>query len=405
MTDLYDPYDHRVQEDPYPIYRQLRDEHPAYHNESRDFWALSRFDDIWSAVHDPQRFSSASGLVIGQDMMATAREVMPMLIMMDPPRHDELRKMVSRAFTPRRIAAMEDDVRRIARDLLASFVERGEAEFVHEFAAPLPMIVIAEMLGVPVSDRGQFREWSDHLVKVNPDDPATTERAIAAGLGLNNYFVPMLEARQKDPKDDLMSALLSAESDDGRKLTQEELIGFCFLLLVAGNETTTNLISNAAAILHDRPELRREITDDPGLLPAAVEEFLRIESPVQGLARTVTEDVEMHGEVMHEGDKVLLLWGSANRDEREFEDPDEFVLGRPLDRSLAFGHGVHYCLGAALARLECRVAFEELLATIPDYDISNGASRLLSGPIRGFDHLPVTFEPVADPAFAASRRA
>lgn len=404
MTDLYDPYDPRVQEDPYPIYRQLRDEHPAYHNESRGFWALSRFDDIWSAVHDPRRFSSASGIVIGQDMMATAGELMPMLIMMDPPRHDELRKMVSRAFTPRRIAAMEDDVRRIARDLLGSFVERGEAEFVDEFAAPLPMIVIAEMLGVPVSDRAQFREWSDHLVQVNPDDPATMQRAIDAGMGLNNYFVPMLEARHKDPKDDLMSALLSAESDDGRKLTQEELIGFCFLLLVAGNETTTNLISNAVAILHDRPELRQEITDDPGLLPAAVEEFLRIESPVQGLARTLTEDVEIHGETMREGDKVLLLWASANRDEREFDDPDEFVLGRPLDRSLAFGHGVHYCLGAALARLECRVALEELLTTIPDYDISNGARRLLSGPIRGFDHLPVTFEPVVDPVLAASPR-
>ena len=403
MSDLYDPYDPRVQEDPYPVYRRLRDEHPAYHNDSRGFWALSRFEDIWSAVHDPRRFSSASGLVIGQDMMATAANVMPMLIMMDPPRHDELRKMVSRAFTPRRMAAMEDDVRRITRELVSTFIERGEVEFVHEFAAPLPMIVIAEMLGVPVSDRHQFREWSDHLVKVNPDDPATMDRAIESGMGLNNYFVPMLEQRRKDPKDDLMSALLEAESD-GRKLTEEELIGFCFLLLVAGNETTTNLISNAAAILHDRPGLRRQITEDPELLPAAVEEFLRIESPVQGLARTVTEDVEMHGEVMRAGDKVLLLWGSANRDEREFDDPDEFVLGRQLDRALAFGHGVHYCLGAALARLECRVAFEELLAVIPDYDIGDGARRLLSGPIRGFDHLPVTFEPVSDPAFAGSPR-
>lgn len=404
MTELYDPYDPRVQENPYPVYRQLRDEHPAYRNESRGFWALSRFDDIWRAVHEPLRFSSASGLVIGQDMIATAQSVMPMLIMMDPPRHDELRKMVSRAFTPRRMAEMEDNVRRITRELLSTFVERGEVEFVHEFAAPLPMIVIAEMLGVPVSDRLQFREWSDHLVKVNPDDPATMDRALEAGMGLNDYFVPMLESRREDPQDDLMSALLSAEAD-GKKLTQDEVIGFCFLLLVAGNETTTNLISNAAAILHDRPDLRREFTEDPSLLPAAVEEFLRLESPVQGLARTLTADVEMHGEVMREGDKVLLLWGSANRDEREFEDPDEFVLGRQLDRALAFGHGVHYCLGAALARLECRVAFEELLATIPDYSISDGASRLLSGPIRGFDHLPVTFEPVTDPAVAASPRA
>lgn len=401
MPELYDPYDPRVQEDPYSVYRQLRDEHPAYHNESRDFWALSRFEDIWSATHDPGRFSSASGIVIGQDVMAAAGDAMPMLIMMDPPRHDELRKMVSRAFTPRRMAAMEDEVRRITRELLSSFLERGEVELVHEFAAPLPMIVIAEMLGVPVSDRAQFREWSDHLVKVNPDDPATMERTFAAAIGLNNYFEPMLEARRKDPKDDLMSALLSAESD-GKKLSQEELIGFCFLLLVAGNETTTNLISNAAAVLYDRPEVRRRITEDPSMLPAAVEEFLRLESPVQGLARTLTEDLEMHGQVMREGDKVLLLFGSANRDGREFENPDEFVVDRSSDRVLAFGHGIHYCLGAALARLECRVAFEELLATIPDYAIGEGSERLLSGPIRGFDHLPLTFTPVTDSAFATS---
>jgi hypothetical protein len=401
MPDLYDPYDQQVQEDPYPVYRRMRNEHPAYRNETRGFWALSRFEDIWTATHDPRRFSSASGIVIGQDMMAAAGDTMPMLIMMDPPRHDELRKVVSRAFTPRRMAAMEEDVRRITRELLSSFLERGEVEFVHEFAAPLPMIVIAEMLGVPLSDRHQFREWSDHLVKTNPDDPASMERTFAAAIGLNSYFEPMLEARRADPQDDLMSALLAAESD-GQKLSQQELIGFCFLLLVAGNETTTNLISNAAAVLHDRPDLRRNLTEDLSLLPAAVEEFLRLESPVQGLARTLTEDVEMHGELMREGDKVLLLFGSANRDEREFDNPDEFVLDRSLDRGLAFGHGIHYCLGAALARLECRVAFEELLPLVAGYVIGDGAQRLLSGPIRGFDQLPVTFQAASDPVNVAS---
>jgi len=405
MTELYDPYDPLVQQDPYPVYQRLRDERPAFRNDERGFWALSRFDDIWAATHDPARFSSAHGLVIGQDLMAemTGEDVMPMLIMMDPPRHDELRKLVSRAFTPRRIAEMEQGVRTIARELLADFVERGEVELVHEFAAPLPMIVIAEMLGVPRSDRVQFREWSDHIVKLNPDDPVALEKTLHAALALNDYFGPMLDERAADPQDDLMSALLAAEVD-GKKLSREELVGFCFLLLVAGNETTTNLITNAAAILHDRPEVRRKLEDDPELLPLAVEEFLRYESPVQGLARTMLADVELHGETLEEGDKVLLLFGSANRDEREFPDGDQFVLGRRFDRGLAFGHGIHYCLGASLARLECRVAFEELLPALPDYAVSDGASRLLSGPIRGFERLPLAFTPAGDVAATAARR-
>ena len=389
MAELYDPYDAAVQDNPYPIYRALRDDAPVYRNEQRGFWALSRFDDVWDAVHDHDRFSSANGIVIGQESMASAAgDFMPMMIMMDPPRHDDLRKLVARAFTPKRIAAIEASIRSIARELLDSLDDHTAVDLVHDFAAPLPATVIADMLGVPVADRRQFREWSDCLVEGNPDDPATIERAITGAASLYRYFKPMLEDRRTRPGDDLMSALLEAQID-GEKLSSAELLGFCFLLLVAGNETTTNLISNAAVILHDHPDVRRRIADDPTRLPAAVEEFLRFESPVQGLARTLTADVELHGTRMAEGDKVLLLFASANRDEREFDDPDAFRLGRRTDRALAFGHGIHYCLGASLARLECRVAYEELLGRWPEFELTEGAERLRSGPIRGFAHLPL----------------
>ena len=392
MPELYDPFDPRIQEDPYPVYRVLRDEMPLYRNEERGFWVLSRFDDIWNATHDHQRFSSASGIMIGQDMMGDASALMPMMIMMDPPRHDELRKLVSRGFTPRRMAAMEERIRDTSRELLAEFVSQGEADLVRDYAAPLPTIVIAEMLGVPREDRLLFREWSDQLIQGNPDDPASVERAIGGATSLYEYFGPLLAARRAHPEDDLISALLEAEVD-GQKLAEEELLGFCFLLLVAGNETTTNLISNAAVLLCQHPEIRRQVTSDLDLLSAAGEEFLRLESPVQGLARTVTEDVEVRGQTLSAGDKVMLLFASANRDEREFDDPEAFVLGRRTERALAFGHGIHYCLGAALARLECRVAYEELLACAPDFALADGAQRLHSGPIRGYLHLPITFAP------------
>jgi cytochrome P450 len=393
MSELYDPYDYATQENPYPAYEALREEHPVYRNEERGFWALSRFEDVRAAVNDHQRFSSAQGILIGQDLMASAGALMPMLVTMDPPRHNELRKLVSRGFTPRRMAAMADSVRAIARTLLDGFLERGACDLVQEYAAPLPAIIIAEMLGVPTEDRAQFRSWSDRLIQGNPDDPESIQDLVGAATELYSYFIPMLDARRTEPRDDLMSALLAAEVD-GQHLSDEELLGFCFLLLVAGNETTTNLISNAAVILHERPDVRRHLAEHPESLDIAVEEFLRLESPVQGLARTLTADVQMHGTTMRAGDKVMLLFASANRDPREFERPEEFIVDRRTDRQLPFGHGIHFCLGASLARLECRIAYEELLARMPAYHLQPGARRVHSGPIRGFLQLPITFEAV-----------
>ncbi|GAA4294315.1 cytochrome P450 [Mycobacterium paraffinicum] len=385
---MFDPYDPAVQENPYPIYRQLRREAPVYWCE-RGFWVLSRYDDIWAAVHDHARFSSAQGIVAGQKTFG--QDEVPMMIMMDPPRHDELRRLVSGAFVPRLIRTMEESVRGIARELLDA-LEPGEVDLVPAYAGPLPVTVIAHMIGVPIEDREKFREWSDALVRTNPDEKDSTKRAVQGATALLSYFPPLIEERRKRPRNDLISTLVATEEDGGR-LSDGEITGTCFLLLTAGNETTTNLISNFANLLGTRPDLRKQLADDPRLIAAATDEVLRLESPVQGLARTLTEDVTFGGKRLEAGQQALMLFASANRDEDKFADPDQFIMGRK-EPTLAFGHGVHYCLGAHLARLECRVAFEELLARAPDLEVLDGARRVHSALVRGFEELPVDYQPV-----------
>ncbi|HEY9266103.1 MAG TPA: cytochrome P450 [Mycobacterium sp.] len=393
---MFDPYDTAVQDDPYPIYKRLRSEAPVYWSE-RGFWVLSRYDDIWAAVHDHARFSSAQGIVAGQKSFG--QDEVPMMIMMDPPRHDELRRLVSGAFVPRLIRIMEDSVRDIAHELLDA-MEPGPVDLVSTYAGPLPVTVIAHMIGVPAEDRDKFREWSDALVRTNPDDPSSTKRAVKGSMELLSYFPPLIAERRKKPANDLISMLVAVD-EDGAQLSDGEITGTCFLLLTAGNETTTNLIANFANLLGTRPALRKKISDDPTLIAAATEEVLRLESPVQGLARTLTEDVTFGGERFEEGQQVLMLFASANRDEEKFTDPEEFILGRK-EPNLAFGHGVHYCLGAHLARLECRIAFEELLARAPDFAVLDGARRVPSALVRGFEELPIDYQPVE--TTAAARR-
>jgi len=385
-SQLYDPYDHRVHADPYPIYRELRDRYPLYYNEEKNFWALTRFDDVLNAANDFETFSSEGGITIDG-----GGNQFPMMILMDPPRHDRLRSIVSRAFTSRRVAQIEPRIRKLADDLMDEFISKGGGDLVDALASPIPSLVIADMLGVPGEDKAKFREWSDAAIRQDPNVPETQKAGMVAARALYEYFGHVVEERRKKPAEDLVTALIHAEVD-GERLTQQELLGFCFLLLVAGNETTTNLISNGAIVLAENPDQRRAIREDFSLLPKAVEEILRFDGPVQGLARTLTRDAELHGQKVAVGEKILLLYGAANRDERRFDQPDVFDVNRKQRSHLAFGQGRHFCLGAALARLEGQLAFEALLKRAPEYElVSGGREYLHSGPIRGLDKLMVGF--------------
>ena len=384
----YSPFDAEVIADPYPVYRELRANSPAHWSREANSWVLSRYDDVSAALADPATYSSASGIFPTPPGVDMTELFLPLLIMSDPPRHTQLRQIVSRAFTPRRIASLEPHIETLVKDLLDQTPEAGNWEFVSGFAGPLPAIVIADMLGVPRDDRDQFRAWSTTLIQSNP-----VRGEFGAGLdaaaALYEYFTAFLAERRAHPQDDLMTALVQAEVD-GEYLSEEELLGFCLLLLVAGHETTTNLLSNSAVVLAQHPDVRQQLADDPELVPAAVEELLRFDSPVQGLARTLTAPVELHGESMQTGDTVLLLFGSANRDDHAFPHADRFDVNRHPERQVAFGRGIHFCLGASLARLEARIALQTLLTRRPDWDVDlDAAVRLHSGPIRGYISLPM----------------
>jgi hypothetical protein len=384
----YSPFDPEVMADPYPVYRELRDHAPVYWSSQASCWVLSRYDDVCAALADPATYSSASGIFPTPPGVDMTDLFLPMLIMSDPPRHTQLRHLVSKAFTPRRIAELETHIHTIVDDLLDQVPETGPWDFVSGFAGPLPAIVIADMLGVPRKDRDQFRTWSTTLIQSNPTR-GEFGPGLDAAAALYEYFSAFLTERRAHPRDDLMTALVQAEVD-GEHLSDDELLGFCLLLLVAGHETTTNLLSNSAVILAQHPESRRQLAANPDLVPTSVEELLRYDSPVQGLARTLTRQVDLHGQRMKADDTVLLLFGSANRDDHAFPDADHFDINRRPERQVAFGRGIHFCLGASLARLEARVALQALLARHHDWDVDlDSAVRLRSGPIRGYSSLPV----------------
>jgi cytochrome P450 len=384
----YSPFDPEVIADPYPVYRQLRDHVPVYWSPQASTWVLSRYDDVAAALIDPATYSSASGIFPTPPGVDMTQLFLPMLIMSDPPRHTQLRHLVSKAFTPRRIAGVEARIQTLVNNLLDQVSGAGTWDFVSGFAGPLPAIVIADMLGVPREDRDRFRTWSTTLIQSNPIR-GEFGPGLDAAAALYEYFSTFLAERRAHPRDDLMTALVRAEVD-GEHLSEEELLGFCLLLLIAGHETTTNLLSNSAVVLAQHPESRRQLADNPALVPAAVEELLRYDSPAQGLGRTLTRQVDLHGQPMKAGDTVLLLFGSANRDDHAFPDADRFDINRRPERQVAFGRGIHFCLGASLARLEARIALQALLARHRDWDVDlDSAVRLRSGPIRGYVSLPV----------------
>jgi cytochrome P450 len=389
----YDPFDVAIIDDPYPAYRLLRDEDPVHHAAESDTWVLSRHDDVQTALLDHDSYSSVDGVFPTPPGSDFVQSLLPMMVLMDPPRHNQLRALVSRAFTPRRIAALHDGIEELAQDLVERLDEgAGSADFVTDFAGVLPAVVIADLMGVPREDRDQFRQWSSLLVQADPTRGQTTD-ALSAMASMYGYFTDFLTDRRRAPREDLISALVYAEID-GVRLTDEEFLGFCVLLLVAGNETTTNLLGNAAVVLAQHPDSRRRLAADHTLLGQAIEELLRYDSPVQGLCRTLTQDITLHDTMMGSGESVLLLFGSANRDERVFPDPDVFDIDRKPEHQVAFGKGVHFCLGAALARMEAGIALAALLRRVPNWDVDlDSAQRLRSGPVRGYTSLPMSWTP------------
>jgi cytochrome P450 len=310
---------------------------------------------------------------------------------LDPPRHDELRNLVSKVFTPRRMAEMEPEIRRIARSLLDGFSEEGRCDLMADYARHLPSLVIGSMIGIPEDRREAFLQWTEEMVAVDPGG-TQNENVQQPAAEIYREFGKLLAIRRRERRDDLMSALVDAEIE-GQKLSEEELLGFCFVLVVAGNDTTTNLIANGAVLLAHHPEQRAVLVRDPSLIPAAAEEMVRYESPAQALPRTATRDFERHGVGVPAGATVKLVWGAANRDEREFKDPDRFETRREIRRHLGYGHGIHFCLGANLARLEARVAFEELLARLPEYKLEAEPRWQTTVWARSYAGVPIQFEP------------
>jgi cytochrome P450 len=396
---VYNPYEYEMHEDPYPTYERLREEAPLYRNEQMDFWALSRHADVIEGFRDFERFSNAHGVSLDPAASGPHAHRTMSFLAMDPPMHGRMRGLVSRGFTPRRVAELEPRIRRIARDYIAEMIEKGSVDFIADFAGRLPMDVVSEMMGVPVADREELRRLSDLLVHREPGVHDVPPEGMAAALDLVVYYADMLAQRKANPTDDLTSALLAAEID-GDRLTDDEITGFLFLMVVAGNETTTKLLANAWYWAWRNPDERSKPFADASYIPMWVEETLRYDTSSQMLARITTTDVELYDRVIPAGDRVVLLAGSANRDPRVFSDPDRYDLDRPepLPQLASFGFGRHFCLGASLARLEARVALEELVRAFGTYDIDpSGIERVHSVNVRGFAAVPTT--PVMRPGY------
>lgn len=393
----YDPYDFAIDADPHPIWRRMRDEAPLYRNEKYDFWALSRFADVEAGLADWRTYSSARGTLL--EMIRSGYQPAPgVFIFEDPPLHDAHRKLLSRIFTPRRMAALEPQIRAYCAHSLDPLVGSGGFDFVADLGSQMPMRVIGMLLGIPEADQEAIRDRVDASLKLKEGAmPRVATRASEpsspAPFG-HDAFADYIHWRRSHPSDDLMTELLhmTFRDDAGRErhLRDDELLGHIGLLAGAGNETTTRLIGWTGYLLGEHPEQRARLARDRRLVPNAIEEILRFEapSPVQG--RTVTRDVELHGACVPAGAAVLFVNGSANRDPRRYPDPDRFDVGRADTHHLSFGTGLHFCLGASLARLEGRVALEEVLTRWPDWEVDHArARRAHTSTVRGWERLPV----------------
>lgn len=379
----FDPFAEDVAADPYPHYARLRRESPLYWSEQRHIWILTRFDDVVALTRNTADFSSSRG----RDYSGSDDR---MLILTDPPQHSQMRHLVSKVFTPRRVAEMEPRIQEITDELLSAALARGAFDLVADLAYPLPTMVIAEILGVPVEDRADFKRWSDDVITAAslPEQPVGGR---SGHLAMTAYFERVIKERRQAPKEDLISGLVAASDAETTGLSAREVVNFCNLLLIAGNETTTNLLSNAMAALQANPAECAKVRTQPSLVPALVEEALRFDGPVQYIARMTTREVEVLGQTIERGTWVFLYLASADRDEARFPDPDRFWIERPDNDHIAFGLGPHFCLGAPLARLEAQVALRTLFQRLPGLaaDPARPASRHPSSMLRGFQRMPL----------------
>ncbi len=394
MSDVYwDPYDIGIDISPYAIWQRLRDEAPVYHNEKYGFYALSRYADVERAHLQPATYSSNHGVVLEQ-LGPHPMTQSGMIIMQDPPVHDVLRALVSRAFTPTRVAAMEGFIRSVVIELLDQHRGSDGFDYVADFGAIVPSKVISHLLGVPESDRERIRQTIDTVFHIEPEVGMFNDTAFGAMLELNTYLVEQIEWRRTHESDDMLGALVAAEVDtpDGRRtLTTQEAADFGNLLVSAGTETVGKLLGWAAIVLAENPETRAELAADRSLVPKAIEELLRYESPSPVQGRWTKTDTVVEGVAIPKDSKVLLLTASANRDERRYANADRFDIHRTEKNHLALGFGVHYCLGASLARLEGRVGLEETLTRFPTWDTERSRGTMQhTSTVRGWTHVPIT---------------
>jgi cytochrome P450 len=391
----FDPFSQDFFDGAYDTYRRLRNESPVYYSKKWDFWALTRYDDVAPGTKDHETFSSAKGATL--DMVHSHDDAIPVpkvIISMDPPEHEKMRKLVSKVFTPRAIAALEDMVRQKIYECLDALDPSG-FDIVADFSALFPNEVITTMLGVPKKDRDQIRHWLDLLLEREPGQIATSKQGYEASMNTGIYYYNLIQQRRAQPQDDMISRLIETEIErDGmvEKLTDVDISGFATMLGGAGAETVTKLVGNAMVAFADFPDQWRKLREDRSKIPAAVEELLRYEAPSQYQVRTATRDVTYYGTTIPEGAAVLLVTGSATRDERMFDEPDRLDIDRErrMGFNLALGYGVHSCLGAALARMESRIALEALLDLVPDYEVDrSGLRRVAMANVCGWSNVPV----------------
>ena len=390
----FNPYSHAVHDDPYPSYARLRNEEPVYYNDEHGFWLFTKWADCQAAFRDFKTYSSINGPALEAEQNANAGY--PMFISMDPPDHTRIRKLLSPLMVPQRIAELEAYTRQKAKELLAAHASKGEMDIIKDFSAILPMDVISTMIHVPQQDQSAVRGWADDLIYRDDGQFGLSEKNINAYFSLAKYFDELATQLAQKPHDpnDIFSCVLQAEKQG--KMTHDDIIGFGILLAIAGNETTTKLIGNMAFRLWQHPDQRQLLVNEPERIADAVEETLRFDGSSQMIGRTVMKDVEVRGKRLKEGDRVGLCIIAASRDEERYENAEQYDVTRGARDHMAFGLGIHSCLGAALARLEVRVCFEELLKVMPEYELDIAASDRTHNPnVRGYSTLPARFAPVA----------